>query len=135
MSVQKITLTRVYRSDKSKEGVAFVSKLGKPYTKLGLQTKEHGEKWLSGFDGSHTSSWKEGDVVDVVVTPNVGKDGKTYLNFEVPKDTDKLESRLAALEVQVMNLTNTVSRSPAMRSEPTVQELNNVLPPESEPDF
>ena len=48
----KVTITRISKKDKT-------SAAGKPFTSLGLQTKEHGEKWLSGFDGKDTKTWKD----------------------------------------------------------------------------
>lgn len=132
MNVQKVTITRVYASDTDKNGNKLVSKTGKPYSKLAIKTTQHGEKWLSGFKGKENENWKEGDQVDVIVTQN-----GEYLNYEVPKQTDRLEARVAALEVQVMNLNNKLAKvaSPATMAEPSVADLNNVLPPDTQPDF
>ena len=69
----KVTITRISKKEK-------VSAKGKPFTSLGLQTQEHGDKWLSGFDGKETRNWKIGDTVEIEVEQN-----GEYLNFTVPK--------------------------------------------------
>ena len=100
----EITITKIDRSDKDKEGKAYVTKDGRPYTRLGLQTKEHGTKWLSGFDNYTTKNWKEGDTVDVEVTKVSGKDGKEYLNFKMVSENDKLWKMCAYLQQQINDL-------------------------------
>jgi hypothetical protein len=137
--MQKITITRVYVSDKDKNGVPFVGKTtGKPYKKLALKAVEYSDKWLSGFQNKDNENWKEGDVVDVIIKQN-----GEYLNFETPKAEDKLASRLSALEVQVMNLTNSVAKLQGGKvatqsSEPTevdiVAEFQSA-PSETQPPF
>ena len=104
--MQKVTITRTYVSDKSKDGIPFTSKAGKPYKKLAIKTTEHGDKWLSGFQNKDNENWKEGDVVDIIVKQN-----GEYLNFDVPKTEDKLAMRVSALEVEVMNLRNMFAKS------------------------
>jgi hypothetical protein len=114
--------------------------MGKPYKKLAIKTVEHGDKWLSGFQNKDNENWKEGDQVDIVV-----KENGQYLNFETPKMEDRLESRISALEVQMMNITNKLAKMQpgavleqprgVALGEPTKQQLNEVFPPESEPDF
>lgn len=76
----QITLTKVFRSTKKKDGTPLIGKNGRPYTKLAIKTNEHGDRWLSGFDGKETQGWKEGDTVDVIV-----EEKGEYLNFSVPK--------------------------------------------------
>lgn len=70
---------------------------GKPWKKIGIQTKQHGDQWLGAFFSKYNEkeleSLKEGVTVDIVVVP----DGK-YLNFRLPSQVDKLEVRVAALE-------------------------------------
>lgn len=70
----KVTLTAVNRTERVSK------KTGKPFTSLGIKTQEHGDKWLSGFDGKQTRNWKDGDTVDI----DVEQKGD-YLNFSVPK--------------------------------------------------
>ena len=100
----EITITKIHRADKDKEGKAYVTKDGRPYTRLGLQTKEHGTSWLSGFDNYTTKNWKEGDTVDVEVTKVSSKDGKEYLNFKMVSENDKLWKMCAYLQQQINDL-------------------------------
>jgi hypothetical protein len=104
--ITKITLTRVFATDKNKDGTPLMSKLGKPYSKMSVKCVEHGDKWLSGFKGKENEFWKEGDQVDVIVKQN-----GDFLNYEVPKAEDKLAMRVSALEVEVMQLKNSLARS------------------------
>lgn len=69
----QLKLTFVKRTPKT-------SAAGKSYTSLSIKTNEYGDKWLSGFDGKETSSWKEGDTVEATV-----EEKGQYLNFSVPK--------------------------------------------------
>ena len=83
----KLTLTRIYTTDKDKSGIPFKSKKGFPYTKMSLKATEYGDKWISGFKGKENENWKDGDVVEVEITQN-----GEYLNFSVPKATNVLGS-------------------------------------------
>lgn len=103
-TITKITLTRVFSTDKNKDGTPLMSKLGKPYSKMSVKCVEHGDKWLSGFKGRENENWKEGDQVDVIVKQN-----GDFLNYEVPKAEDKLAMRVSALEVDVMQLKNALA--------------------------
>lgn len=78
----QITLTKVFRSTTKKDGTPLIGKNGRPYTKLALKCNEHGDKWLSGFDGKETQGWREGDTVNVEIEQN-----GEYLNFSVPKSS------------------------------------------------
>lgn len=109
--MQKITLTRVYSNDKDKEGKPLMSKAGKPYTKLAIKCAEHGDAWLSGFQNAGNKDWKEGDVVEVIITSQVGKDGKTYLNFETPKAEELLARQIAELQVWKLQVTNALMKA------------------------
>lgn len=65
------------------------AKTNKPYTSRSIKTQEHGEAWLSGFANKDNASWKVGDSVEIEVA-EVEKEGKTYLNFTVPKKEDRV---------------------------------------------
>lgn len=69
----EVTITAISRKDR-------VARSGKPYVSLGLKTQEHGDKWLSGFDGPQTKNWKVGDKVEIEIEQK-----GDYLNFSVPK--------------------------------------------------
>jgi hypothetical protein len=89
----KVTLTRVARADKDIKG--------KLVPTIGIQTKEHGEKWLNSFKLAGTEKWSEGQSVDIVVTEKE-VNGKIYLNFTLQEPIDpRIEARLQKLEKAV----------------------------------
>ena len=95
--MEKILLTKVYRSDKDKDGNPLKTRDGRTYTRLGVQAKEYGEKWLSGFDSFWNKDWKEGMVVGVEVEETMSG-SKTYLNITKPDPLKELEERVKRLE-------------------------------------
>lgn len=141
--ITKVILTRIYISDKSKAGVPFVSKTGKPYKKIAIKTVEHGDTWLSGFVNKTNEFWKEGDQVDIIIKQN-----GDYLNFETVKEEDKIKEKVAALEVEVLNLKNAVAKltpktvtttktptQPHTESAPSSGPDDFGVPEMDEPDF
>jgi len=102
----KVTLTKIYKTNKDKEGNELKSKKGFPYTRMSIKTEEHGDKWVSGFENKDNKDWKEGDTVEVEL-----KENGEYLNFETPKAeevayhqmTDILNS-LATIKLKVNDL-------------------------------
>ena len=99
--MEKVKLTRVFTTDKNKDGSPLMGRNGKPYTRLAIKCEEHGDKWLSGFQGSRNASWKEGDTVDIIVEQK-----GEYLNFRMPKKEDELEIRIKKLEDKVFGNSN-----------------------------
>lgn len=89
--MQKIKITKITQTDKDKEGNQLTNKFG-PYFRIGLQTEQHGTKWLSGFSKSKLD-WQVGQEVDIEVTEN-----GQYLNFSIPKKNDLLEDRVSNIE-------------------------------------
>ena len=79
--MQKVKITKIYRTDKDKQGNLLKSKDGKPYAKISIKTEENGDRWIGGFQNARNKDWKEGDVVEVKIIQN-----GEYLNFETPKD-------------------------------------------------
>ena len=100
----EVKLTKVYRTDKDKEGKPLMTK-GTPdrpsrsYTRLGIKTQEHGDKWLSGFENRESANWQEGDTVDIEVEPN-----GQYLNFKTLSEMDKVWKMLTYLQKQIHDL-------------------------------
>lgn len=76
----KATLTFVGRYTTKKDGTPLVGGNGRPYTSLRIKTQEHGDKFLSSFDGPETKEWKVGDTVDIEVEQK-----GDFLNFSYPK--------------------------------------------------
>ena len=86
-------ITKIYRSDKDKDGKPLMTKDRRPYVRISIKTQQYGEKWLSGFENFKNQQWREGDQVDIEIT-KVGD----YLNFSQPSALQLLERRVAKLE-------------------------------------
>ena len=92
----KLTITKIHRSNKDKEGKELIGKNGRPYTRVGIKTMQYGEKWLSGFENRQNANWKEGDSVEVIVEQK-----GEYLNFRtisIDERVDELEKRMNNVE-------------------------------------
>ena len=94
--MEKVKLTRVYTTNKDKQGNALMSRNNKPYTRMSIQCTQYGTQWLSGFQNQSNQNWKEGDEVEIIVK----KDGQ-YMNFEVPKIEDKVNSQVGELSAKM----------------------------------
>ncbi len=101
--MEKITITRIHKSDKKKDGTPYVSKEGRPYTRLGIQTREYGDKWLSGFGSGWNGDWKEGSEVEVEIE-KVTKDGVEYLNFSKPDPLNEFLTQLNSAFARISEL-------------------------------
>ena len=90
----KLTLTKLF----SKEQIS--KKTNKPFTSLSIKTKEHGDRFLSGFGSKETQGWREGDVIELDVTESdkLDKLGKPYLNWKLPNREDKVIERFSKIE-------------------------------------
>lgn len=75
----KLNLTYIDRKERTS------ARTNKPFTSVTIKAKEYGEKFLSGFGNKENSSWQVGQEVEVASVNEVSKDGKIYLNFEMPK--------------------------------------------------
>jgi hypothetical protein len=99
----KVILTKVYRSKVDKDNKPLTTKDGRNYEKVGILTKEHGDKqWLSGFGNKDNEGWKEGDTVEV----DVVQKGQ-YLNFSMPKKFVTREE-FEDLKLMVQHIANKV---------------------------
>ena len=77
MPIQNVTITKVYRSTNNKDGQPLVTKDGRNYEKVSIQTREHGQKWIGGFGGNWNQNWREGQTVEL----DIEEKGE-YLNFK-----------------------------------------------------
>jgi hypothetical protein len=102
----KITLSKIYRTTKTKDGKPLTTKDGRNYERLSVKCQEYGEQWLSGFGSNWNTMWAEGDTVEVEIK-KVNKDGKEYLNFERIDKLSELENRIKALEDMLLNKKST----------------------------
>lgn len=107
--METLKITRVFISDKKKDGTPLIDKNGKAYRKIAIKCDKYGDKWLSSFinrQDDDMNSWKEGDVVNVEVEEN-----GDFLNFRVPTKLDLLESRILKLEKEMLELKGDVYES------------------------
>ncbi len=131
--MQKVTLT--YLKDTPKTSAA-----GKPYTSRSIKTQEHGDKWLSGFANANNKNWKVGDTVELEVK-EVNKDGKQYLNFEVPKPEAAVNADLTKIKLELTTHTLLLREilsivKPRVRSKEEIAEgidIDKAFPDEEEP--
>ena len=94
-NIEKCKLTKVYVNDTKKSGEKLLTKDGRPYRKIAIQTDRHAG-YLSDFifrDDDEKLTWKIGDEVEIIAYEN-----GEYKNFKVPTRLDCLELRVEALE-------------------------------------
>lgn len=101
----KLTLTKVYTTNKDKEGNELKSKKGIPYTRMSIKAQEYGDKWISGFQNKDNKDWKEGDTVEVEI-----KENGEYLNFETPKKEEVVLGQMT----EVLNGIRTLKNNDSM---------------------
>jgi len=94
MKPQKYTITYI-------KSEAKISKAGKPYTSVGMKLAEFGDQqWINGFGNKQTATWKEGSVVELIVTDEE-YNGRVSKKFSIPDAADHvkmLEGRVWQLE-------------------------------------
>ncbi len=96
MNLETVKITKVFVSDKSKDGKPFVSKNGKPFWKIGILTDKYPKDWYSALafsDDAEEKNLVEGQEVKIIFD-NSGQ----YKNFQLPSRLDQLEERVAVLE-------------------------------------
>lgn len=122
MATEKITLTKVGRYEKNKEGQPYKWPSGDVYVRMAIKCREYGEAWLSGVASKWNENWKEGDTVEA----DVKKNGE-YVNFNKPNPIDDLTKHFMALSVRVGKIEEamksldtrvTVTATPAEMNEP-----------------
>ncbi len=99
--ITKTKLTKVYISDKKKDGTKLIDKNGKQYHKIAIKIadEQYRDEYLSGFlydDDDPRFQWKEGDEVTIVIERN-----GEYVNFKVPSRLDMIEERVSAIEARM----------------------------------
>lgn len=92
--MQRVTITQIeFKNIQGKQDPS------KTYKKVGIQTREHGPKWLGAFSNKYNekalNDLKVGSTLDIIV--ETSPDGK-YLNFRIPSEVDLLKVRVSALE-------------------------------------
>lgn len=113
--MEKVTLTKIFTSDKNKNGEEFKTKKGQKFWKMGIKTDEYQDEWMSClfFDQDKIPDWNEGDQVSIVIEENGG-----FKNFKVPTQFDTLFAMFNELDQRVKRLENP----------PTVSDTNVPYP-------
>lgn len=125
----KVTIERISRKQ-------YEGEKGQ-YTRVGILTKEYGERWLSGYGTTTTDEWEDGDIVEIEV-----EDTGQYLNYKTknkgPMSTDvgrsteinstvkntitKLVDDVKQLQIQNKNLQSAVNKLNNITTEPKVED-------------
>lgn len=113
----KITLTKVFTTNKDKEGNELKSKKGVPYTRMSIKANEYGDKWISGFQNKDNKDWKEGDTVEVEI-----KENGEYLNFETPKKEDIASGQMT----NILNILTTIKANQSLQWE-SLEEIREKI--------
>ena len=93
--IEKVKLTKIYVNDTKKSGEKLLTKDGRPYRKIAIQTDKHAG-YLSDFifrDDDEKLGWAVGMEVEIIAYEN-----GEYKNFKVPTRLDRLEIRVNELE-------------------------------------
>lgn len=103
----KVTLTRVAQTGTDKANNPIKDKFDNPQVRVGIQTKEHGAEWLSGFfkPGQFTAEAGQTIELDVFDGKSINTStGSPYKNFRFPRPDFATKADLQALEVRVSKL-------------------------------
>lgn len=122
----------------NKEGQPYLDRQQRPYSRVSIQTEQHGKRWLSGFayQDSPFLGWRIGDEVEIEI-----EEKGQYLNFWLPKPASggalplNFTTRFSAIEQKVNEIhqmLSSVSIEPAAPDgSPDVTDLgkNGLEPP------
>jgi hypothetical protein len=117
-------VTKVFKSDKKKDGSPYVTKKGKPFFKIGIKTDKTGEDWYSCLAFETTSkeyNLKEGDECQFLFEL---KDGNK--NFKIPTIADLMQQELVEIRNRLSRLeqvTGTPNGMPNFDPKPKVEDI------------
>ena len=99
--IMKLTITKTHKAEANKDGQPYLDRNGRPQTRVSFQTKEQGNKWISGFSyaGGAPLSWKEGDTVEV----DLEQKGD-FLNFRLPRADSQILELLKRMDEKIDRL-------------------------------
>ena len=120
--MEKVTLTRVYFDPEERTGAN-----GKKYRRMSIKTTLHADRFISGFQNATTKNWKEGDTVELIIkeSERKDKDGRPYLNFEVPRNEVTPEA-FKALSDRVERIEFTLASTPKSEPVPDI-DVNDIF--------
>lgn len=135
----ELHITKIAKFTTKKDGTPLTTKDGRPYTSVRIQTQEHGERWLSGFENAISRNWKEGDTVEAEV-----EEKGEYMNFRTLKPEDKVNeklekvlNKLVGLSMKLDAIYNAIrpkEKNPYPTAESEGIDLDNVFPDEPNED-
>src|SRR5690348_9899041 len=108
MSIETARITKIYKSDKNKEGKPFLTKDNKPFFKVAIQTDKFGDEWFSSLSFSKDDGvmlLKEGDEKLFMFWEQNG-----YKNFKIPSKSDVLETRVESLESKMKQVVDEIKK-------------------------
>lgn len=108
--LDNVAIDKIYKSDKNKDGVAYVSSKGNPFKKVdiyidarSIQDNDFAGK-MSYFDYfGNSDNWDIGTTISGTVSRTVAN-GRTYFNFQLPPSKSK------ALDLDIKELTQRVEK-------------------------
>lgn len=106
--IQKVKISRVVIKDKDKDGNPLVTKSGKAYKRVGIQTDKTGDNWWSTNvfreEWSKEIKLKAGDEALVKFDESSG-----FKNFSIASKSDVLQEEFDALKDRVARIENHLS--------------------------
>ena len=112
----QVTLTKVHRTDKNKNGDPLINRNGQPYTRTSIKTQEHNDRWLNGFGNQENAQWQIGQQVEIIIEEN-----GQYLNFKMPRsessisrvEFDDLKAHVKSLEDAIREMKQSNDSKPS----------------------
>lgn len=108
--LENVAIDKIYKSDKNKDGQAYMSSKGNPFTKVDIyidaRAIEDGDfaGKMSYFDYfGNSDNWDIGTTISGTVSRTVAN-GRTYFNFQLPPSQKK------ALDLDIKELTQRIEK-------------------------
>ena len=90
--IQELHITKVYYTDKKKDGTQIKDGKGNVKFRVGLKAQEFGDQWINGFLYKEPKDW-DGKTIKVSLWEEEFG-GKKQLNFELPRKDDEVKSQM-----------------------------------------
>lgn len=130
--LDNVAIDKIYKSDKNKDGVAYMSSKGNPFTKVDIyidaravEDNDFAGK-MSYFDYyGNSDNWDIGTQISGTVSRTVAN-GRTYFNFQLPPSKSKmLDSDVKELTTRVEKLEQEVEQLKKLKGHS--QEVSDAL--------
>lgn len=122
--MENLQITKIFKSNKDKEGKPFKDKNGKPFWKVAVKFSKYGDTWYSTLafrEDDPVLNLEEGQEKLFVIDESNG-----YKNFKLPTKYDVFEAKLDELNRRVRKLENntTSAGTPVPFPEDDVPDIN-----------